>query len=245
MSLWPREHVGDDRFATTQWTVVLAAGAASPQANQAMAQLCQNYWVPLYAYLRRKGHQPADAQDIVQAFLTRLIEKAAVAAADPNRGRFRCFLISSLQNFVANRRDHELAQKRGGNLKKFTLDFNTAEAVYHREPCTDLTPEKIFDRQWAIDLLNRVLSRLQREHAESGKEELFRRLSPCLTGGSENVAYAKLAADLGISSDAVKMTVSRLRKRYRTILREAIADTVASPEEIDDEIRHLFEALST
>jgi len=241
----PHENAGKDYFATTRWTMVLAVGGVSPQADRALAQLCQNYWVPLYAYLRKKGHQPADAEDIVQAFLARLIEKTALAAADPNRGRFRSFLISSLQNFVANLHDQGLAQKRGGNLKKFSLDFSTAEETCHREPWTDLAPEKIFDRRWAIELLNLVLSRLQREHAESGKEELFRRLSPCLTGGSENVAYAKLAADLGISSDAVKMTVSRLRKRYRAVLREAIADTVASPEEIDDEIRHLFEALST
>ena len=175
----PHENAGNDCFATTRWTMVLAAGSGSDQADRALARLCQNYWVPLYAYLRKKGHQPADAEDIVQAFLARLIEKVALAAADPNRGRFRSFLISSLQNFAANRRDQELTHKRGGNLRKFSLDFNTAEAAYHREPWTDLTPEKIFDRRWAIELLNLVLARLQREHAASGKEELFRRLSPC------------------------------------------------------------------
>jgi DNA-directed RNA polymerase specialized sigma24 family protein len=132
--------------------------------------------VPLYSYLRKKGHQPAEAEDIVQAFLARLIEKAALAAADPNRGRFRSFLISSLQNFVANLRDQELARKRGGHLKKFSLDFNTAEEAYHREPWTDLTPEKIFDRRWAIDLLNLVLTRLEAEYTKSGKSRLFERL---------------------------------------------------------------------
>src|SRR5277367_2148539 len=126
----PHENAGKDYFATTRWTMVLAAGRASPQANQALAQLCQNYWVPLYSYLRKKGHQPAEAEDIVQAFLVRLIEKAALAAANPNRGRFRSFLISSLQNFVANERDHDLAQKRGGSLKKFSLDVGSAEEAY-------------------------------------------------------------------------------------------------------------------
>jgi len=224
--------------------MVLAAGRASPQANQALAELCQNYWVPLYAYLRKKGHQPADAEDIVQAFLARLIEKASLTAADPNRGRFRSFLISSLQHFVANLRDQDLAQKRGGNLKKFSLDFRTAEEAYHREPWTDLTPEKIFDRQWAIDLLNLVLSRLADEYAKSGKAQLFERLRPALTGDAQGIGYAELAAEIGISADALKMAVSRLRKRYRELLRQNIADTVASPEDVDDEIRRLFAALS-
>lgn len=238
------EHRGKDYFATTRWTMVLAAGDRTPKADDALAELCQTYWVPLYSYLRKKGHQPAEAEDIVQAFLARLIEKAALAAADPHRGRFRSFLISSLQNFVANLRDQELAQKRGGKLKKFSLDFNTAEEAYHREPWTDLTPEKIFDRRWAIDLLNLVLNRLEAEYAKAGKSRLFDRLRPALTGDTAGLAYADIAAELKISADAVKMAVSRLRKRYRELLRQSIADTVASPDEVDDELRHLFAALS-
>ena len=240
----PHENAGKDYFATTRWTMVVTAGAASPQAGQALAQLCQTYWVPLYTYLRKKGRQPAEAEDIVQAFLARLIEKAALATANPNRGRFRSFLISSLQNFVANLRDQEFAQKRGGNLKKFSLDFSTAEEAYHREPWTDLTPEKIFDRQWAIDLLNLVLSNLANEYAKSGKDRLFERLRPALTGDAQAIGYAGIASELHISADAVKMAVSRLRKRYRELLRQNIADTVASPEDVDDELRHLFAALS-
>jgi len=240
-----QENAGKDYFATTRWTIVLAAGRPSPQANHALAQLCQNYWVPLYTYLRKKGHQPAEAEDIVQAFLARLIEKASLAALDPNRGRFRSFLIASLQNFVANLRDQELAQKRGGNVKKFSLDFNTAEEACHREPWTDLTPEKIFDRQWAIDLLNLVLSRLADEYAKSGKARLFEQLRPALTGDAQALEYAEIASELHISADAVKMAVSRLRKRYRGLLRQNIADTVASPEDVDDELRHLFAALSS
>lgn len=224
--------------------MVLAAGRASPQANQALAQLCQNYWIPLYAFLRKKGHQPAEAEDIVQAFLATLIEKASLAAADPNRGRFRSFLISSLQNFVGHLRDQELAQKRGGNVKKFSLDFRSAEEAYHREPWTNLTPEKIFDRQWAIDLLNGVLSHLADEYAKSGKARLFVRLRPALTGDADSVGYAEIASELQLSVDAVKMAASRLRKRYREVLRQNIADTVASPEDIDDELRQLFAALS-
>jgi len=214
----PHENAGKDYFATTRWTMVVTAGAASPQAGQALAQLCQTYWVPLYTYLRKKGRQPAEAEDIVQAFLARLIEKAALATANPNRGRFRSFLISSLQNFVANLRDQEFAQKRGGNLKKFSL---------------------------AIDLLNLVLSNLANEYAKSGKDRLFERLRPALTGDAQAIGYAGIASELHISADAVKMAVSRLRKRYRELLRQNIADTVASPDEIDDELRHLFKALSS
>jgi len=238
------EHSGKDYFATTRWTMVLAAGNRTSKADQALAELCQIYWAPLYTYLRKKGHQPAEADDIVQGFLTRLIEKSALAAADPNRGRFRSFLISSLQNFVANQRDHKLAQKRGGNQKKFSLDFSAAEEAYHREPWTGLTPEKIFDRRWALDLLNLVLAQLQNEYTQGGKAELFKNLSPSLTGAAQAAAYAQIAQELEITCDAVKMAASRLRKRYREILRRAIADTVASPDEVDDEIRHLFQAIS-
>jgi RNA polymerase sigma factor (sigma-70 family) len=224
--------------------MVLAAGDRTSKADQALAQLCQTYWVPLYTYLRKKGHQPAEAEDIVQGFLARLIEKSALGAADRNRGRFRSFLITSLQNFVANLRDQELAQKRGGGLKKFSLDFGSAEEAYHREPYTGLTPEKIFDRRWAVELLNLVLNRLQDEYVKSGKSNLFDRLRPALTGDAEGIGYAEIASELNLSTDAVKMAASRLRKRYRELLRKNIADTVASPEEIDDELRHLFAALS-
>jgi RNA polymerase sigma factor (sigma-70 family) len=237
------EPAGKDYFATTRWTMVLAAGAAAPQA-QAMEQLCQIYWVPLYTYLRHKGHQPPEAEDLVQAFFARLIDKTSLAAADPNRGRFRSFLIGSLQHFVANCRDHDRARKRGGHLRKFNLDFGAAEEAYHREPSTGLTPEKIFDRRWAIDLLNLVLSQLRREYVESGKIKLFERLSPCLAGGSQSVGYAQIAAELHISTDAVKMAVSRLRKRYREILRQTIADTVATPDDVEEELQHLFKALA-
>jgi DNA-directed RNA polymerase specialized sigma24 family protein len=239
------EQKGKDYFATTRWTVVLAAADKNAGADNALAELCQLYWVPLYTFLRKNGHQPAEAEDIVQSFLARLIEKSALSAADPRRGRFRSFLISSLQHFVANRRDHDQAAKRGGHRRTFNLDFNAAEAACHREPWTGLTPEKIFDRRWALDLLNLVLARLQREYADGGKSELFKKLSPSLTGGAEIAAYADIAEELHTSSDAVKMAASRLRKRYREILRQFIADTVTSQDEVDDEIRHLFQALSS
>jgi RNA polymerase sigma-70 factor (ECF subfamily) len=240
----PHEHKGKNYFATTRWTMVLNAGDRTSKTDEALSQLCQTYWIPLYTYLRKKGHQPAEAEDIVQAFLVRLIEKAGLAAADPNRGRFRSFLITSLQNFVANLRDQEMAQKRGGKLKHFSLDFSIAEEAYHREPWTDLTPEKIFDRRWAIDLLNLVLNRLQSDYDKSGKSLLFQKLRPALTGEDPIAGYAQLAAELQTSPEAVKMSVSRLRKRYRQTLRATIADTVASPDDIGDELRHLFAALS-
>jgi RNA polymerase sigma-70 factor (ECF subfamily) len=234
---------GKGYFATTRWSMVLAAGHSTSGADEALTELCQTYWVPLYTYLRKKGHGPDEAEDIVQDFLTNLIEKTALAAADPNRGRFRSFLISSLQNFLANRRDRDLAQKRGGTVKKFSLDFGSAEEAYHREPWTELTPEKIFDRRWAIELLNLVLNRLRDEYANADKAQLFEQLSPTLTGDDAD-GYAAIAARLHISADAVKVAVSRLRKRYRKLLRESIAHTVASPEDVDDELRHLFAALS-
>jgi DNA-directed RNA polymerase specialized sigma24 family protein len=240
----PSEHRGQDYFATTRWTMVLAAGGATPKTDGALADLCQTYWVPLYTYLRRKGHQPAEAEDIVQAFLARLIEKSALAAADPHRGRFRSFLISSLQHFTANLRDHDLAQKRGGSVKMLSLDFANAEEAYHREPWTDLTPEKIFDRRWAVELLNLVLQSLEAEFSTAGKQDLFVALKPVLTGDTGKLGHAQIAASLGMSADAVKMSASRLRKRYRELLRETIADTVASPQEVDDELRHLFAALA-
>jgi RNA polymerase sigma-70 factor (ECF subfamily) len=240
----PHEPGGKDYFATTRWTVVLAAGDRTPKADQALAQLCQLYWSPLYAFLRRKGHQPAEAEDIVQGFFVRLIEKSALSAADPHRGRFRSFLISSLQNFVANRRDFQQAHRRGGRVRTFNLDFQAAEKAYHREPWSDLTPEKIFDRRWALDLLNLVLTQLQREQTKDGKSKLFERLRPSLTGDEDGAGHAQIAAELGLSVDAVKMAASRLRKRYRELLRQTIADTVASPEEVDDELRDLIGALS-
>jgi RNA polymerase sigma-70 factor (ECF subfamily) len=239
------EQGGNDYFATTRWTMVIAAGHRTPKAELALAQLCQTYWTPLYAFLRKKGHQPAEAEDIVQAFLTRLIEKTALATADPNRGRFRSFLISSLANFVANERDRERAHKRGGKIRKFSLDFNTAEDAYRREPFTDLTPEKLFDRRWALDLLKLALTQLERAYADADKKPLFERLSPYLTGDCDADTYAAAARDLNISVKAAKMAASRLRKRYREVLRQTIADTVCSPEDIDDEIRHLFAAVST
>jgi len=173
-----------------------------------------------------------------------MIEKATLATADPHRGRFRSFMIGSLQNFVANWRDHELAHKRGGNVQKFSLDFITAEKAFHREPWTDLTPEKIFDRQWAVDLLNQVFGTLKDDYERSGKSGLFEKLQTTLTGTADSAGYAGIAAELHISVDAVKMSASRLRKRYRELLRQTIADTVASPEDVDDELRHLFTAFS-
>jgi RNA polymerase sigma-70 factor (ECF subfamily) len=235
---------GKEFFDTTRWTMVLRAGDQTPAAGVALGQLCQIYWMPLYTFLRKKGHQPAEAEDIVQAFLARMIEKSAFAAADPHRGRFRSFLISSLQNFVANDRQEQQAIKRGGQVKKFSLDFSKAEEAYHREPWTDLTAEKIFDRQWAMDLLKQVLGQLEAECVKAGKLPLFERLRPALSGDGLEAGYAAIAEEFHISTDAVKMSVNRLRKRYRSLLRQNIADTVASPDDIDDELRHLFAALS-
>jgi RNA polymerase sigma-70 factor (ECF subfamily) len=240
----PAENQGNAYFATTQWSMVVAAGAVTPQAGAALTRLCQAYWVPLYSFLRRKGYQPSEAEDLVQGFFTRLIEKAVVAAADRNRGKFRSFLISSLQHYVADERDRQQAGKRGGKAQKLSLDFGAAEETYSLEPYSNLTPEKVFERRWALELINQVLAQLKKEYVEAGKAEAFRYLSPCLTRGSETVGYAEIGGKLGISADAAKMAASRLRRRYGELLRQTIADTVETPADIDDEIRYLFNAIA-
>ncbi len=231
-------------FATTRWSVVLAAGDENtPGAREALARLCDIYWYPLYAFVRRWGHTADDAQDLTQEFFTRLLEKHYLGDVRPERGRFRSFLLASLKHFLLNERDRVLAQKRGGGQRPVPLEGETAEGRYLREPCEPSTPETIFERRWALTLLDRVLARLQDEYAASGRERLFEALRGTLTGETDAPRYAQLAARLEMTEGAVKVAVHRLRRRFGALLREEIADTVAEPGEIDDEIRYLFKAL--
>lgn len=233
------------RFATTRWTVVLAAGrGADAGAADALATMCQTYWYPVYAFVRRRGHNPEDAQDLTQAFFARLLEKDAVRAADPGRGRFRSFLLSSVQNFLANERDEAAAQKRGGGRPAISLDPSTAESRYAVEPAHELTPEKLFDRRWALTQLDLCLDELRGDYARRGQGHVFARLQPFLGGDVPGGSYAPAAAELGMSESAVKVAVHRLRQRYRELLRRQILQTVASPDEVDEEVRHLFAALA-
>jgi DNA-directed RNA polymerase specialized sigma24 family protein len=233
------------RFNTTQWTLVRAAGGDhSGNARTALASLCETYWYPLYAYVRRQGHAADEAQDLTQAFFMRLLEKHSVRAARPERGRFRSFLLTSMKHFLLNQAQHRRTLKRGGGHTPLSLDLETAEGRYVREPPDTRTPELIFDRRWALTLLDRVLGRLRREWIEAGKGAAFDRLKVCLTGDAPKGGYCELGRELGLSEGAVKVAAHRLRRRYQRLLREAIAETVLTDDAIDEEIRYLFRALS-
>ena len=232
-------------FVTTHWSLVVSAGRNdTPHARDALEKLCRSYWFPIYAFVRRQGHGPHDAQDLTQEFFARLLEKQQLAAADPARGRFRSFLLASLKHFLANEWDKTRAQKRGGGKILIPVDVATAETSCGLEPADQATAEKIFERRWALTLLDQVLRRLRAEYVRDGKENLFEQLKPTLTEASRTVAYVEIATRLGTTEGAVKVAVHRLRQRYREVLRAEISDTVANPGEVEDEIRNLFAALA-
>ena len=232
-------------FVTTHWSVVLTAGGDdTPNARNALEKLCRAYWFPIYAFVRRQGHGPHDAQDLTQEFFARLLEKNYLADANPAKGRFRSFLLASLKHFLANEWDKTRAQKRGGGQILIPIDVAAAETSCGIESADHLTAEKIFERRWALTLLDHVLRRLRAEYVRDGRENLFEQLKPTLTEASRSVRYAEIAARLGTTEGAVKVAVHRLRQRYREVLRAEIADTVASPGEVEDEIRNLFAALA-
>jgi len=232
-------------FVTTHWSVVVTAGRNDTvRAHDALAKLCQTYWYPLYAYVRRRGRSPEDAQDLTQEFFARLLERNWLGRADQEKGRFRSFLLSAMNHFLADEWDKARAQKRGGGLTPLPLQFDTAETRYGHEPADPTTPEQNFERRWALTLLETVLGRLRSEYEQEGRAELFAALHPCLVGDRTAQPYAELAVTLGISEGTVKAAVHRLRQRYRQILRDEIAQTVAEPGEVDEELRHLFAVLA-
>lgn len=229
-------------FATTRWSLIATAtDPTAPQAREALTDLCQLYWYPVYAYVRRRGRDHHAAEDLTQAFFTRLLESNDLATADRTRGRFRSFLLVACQHFLANCQDHDRAQKRGGGWHRFSIDCSEGSTRAGLEPVDPHAAERHFEREWALALLERALNDLKTEYAQSGRTELFDRLKPCLTG--EMGGYAELADGLGLTVGAVKVAIHRLRQRYRDRLRAVIAETVASPEEIDNEVRDLFAAL--
>jgi RNA polymerase sigma-70 factor (ECF subfamily) len=231
-------------FATTRWSMVLAAGkGASPDADAALTSLCQMYWYPLYAFVRRSGHQPADAQDLTQAFFARLLEKQYLRAADPERGRFRSFLLSAVKHFLSKERDRAKARKRGGGRAVFPLDFEAGESRYSLEPTHEVTAETIYERRWALTLLDQVFARLRDEFDRARKQKEFDHLKVYLTGEATDLSYREVAAELGMTEGAVRVAVHRLRCHYRELVREEIGHTVAGPEDVDDELRRLFAAL--
>lgn len=231
-------------FATTRWSMVVAAGRPeSESARNALEDLCRAYWYPLYVFARRRGHDAAEAQDLVQGFFAYLLEKGTLAAADEERGRFRTFLLTVFQRFLSHERERQTAQKRGGGRAVIGFDVGEAEDRYRREPFHELTPERIYDRRFALTLLDAVLAKLEADYAEKDRDELFDRLKGTLTGADVD-NYASIASDLGMTESAIKVAAHRLRRQYRDVLRSEIGQTVESPQEIDDELRRLMESLS-
>jgi RNA polymerase sigma factor (sigma-70 family) len=232
-------------FATTHWSVVLEAGdERSPQAEAALTRLCQTYWLPVYAFVRKRGHSPEQGQDLTQAFFANFLEKQHVTKANRERGRFRSFLMISVENFLRNENDRAHAQKRGGGRQLLSLDEQDAEARYLCEPTTETDPAKAFEQRWAATLLNTVLSRLQAEFGATGRGDLFEALQAHFWGDAESTPYPELAERFGLTLANVKITAHRLRQRYRELLREEIAHTVALPSQIDEEIQHLMKVVS-
>jgi RNA polymerase sigma-70 factor (ECF subfamily) len=233
-------------FPTTHWSQVLVAGEGgeSPRAAEALAALCSRYWYPVYAYVRRAGHDPHNAQDLTQEFFARLIEKNFVAGASQGKGRFRSFLLVALKRFLVNEWERSRAQKRGGGRPLLSLDAEEAEARYRLEPADQTTPDRIYERRWALALLEEVMNTLRREYTADGKGELFELLQVFLYGDKSVLSQAEIGARFGLSESAVKSAVHRLRGRYRERLREEVAQTVVSPVDVEDELRHLLNVLS-
>ncbi len=233
-------------FSATHWSVVLAAGQTDfARAAAALERLCRGYWYPIYAFVRRRGFGHHEAEDLTQAFFAFLLEKETLKKVDRNKGKFRTFLLAALTNFLANEWDKGQTLKRGGHHQIISLDEAAAEGLYLREAGESLTPEKLFERRWASAIIEQALGRLKQEYITGGKADVFAKLEPSLTRDVTAGSHAEWAGELGMSEGAVKVALHRLRRRFGEILRSEIAHTVSSPEEIDDEIRHLFAAIST
>lgn len=234
-----------DIFATTHWTVVLAAGQRhTPQADHALEELCRTYWFPLYAFVRRRGHAREDAEDLTQTFFARFLEKNYLAGLSAEQGRFRAFLLASLKHFLANEWDRSQAQKRGGGAAHLSLDWETADTKFQVAATGEPSPDKAFDREWALALLSQVIERLQKECETEGRGKLFVQLKVFLTAGKAESAQAEVARSLDMEEGAVRVAIHRLRKRYRELLRDEIAQTLSDPAMVEVEMRALFGAFA-
>ncbi len=232
-------------FATTQWSLVISVGNADDESSRsALEWLCNAYWMPLYAYVRRRVKDVHDAQDLTQAFFERLLERDYLADADPNRGRFRSFLLTSFKHFLANEWDKRNAAKRGGGQKVLSLDFSAGDSWHANLSTGDLDAEALFERQWVNTVLTRVMQKLGREQERGGNTRLFAELKQFIGGRSDGANMAEVAPQLGMTGPAARMAVSRLRDRSRELLRSEIAETVTSSADVDDEISHLFSVFS-
>jgi RNA polymerase sigma factor (sigma-70 family) len=247
MSSVPPNDRGDRAtlFLTTRWSVVLAARSArTTDASHALESLCRTYWHPLYAYARRRGHSPQDAEDLTQGFFEKLLEKSWLAAVEQERGRFRQFLLMAFKRFLVNEHDHAQRLKRGGGAHAVPLDTVLGEKLYREETSPSASADEVYDRRWALSLLDSTLSRLRSEFESSGRAREFDILKPQLTAPRGNVPYAEIALELQTTDGAARVAVHRLRKRFREIFREEIAHTVESPAELEDELRHLITVLA-
>jgi RNA polymerase sigma factor (sigma-70 family) len=237
-----REEGRGPLFVTTQWSVIVAAGQpGSVSQDEALAVLCRSYWLPVYAYIRRRGHKPEDAQDLTQEFFARLLAKEWLAGIEPRVSRFRSFLLTAVSRFLANEYDRATAAKRGGGA--LVLNLEEAELLYRHEWAASESPEQAYDRRWALSVLNQGLARLREETATAGKTRQFEKLSPFLSCEAESGEYASLANELGMSSGAVGVAVYRLRQRYRELVRLEIASTLIDSDQVEEEMRHLLAAL--
>jgi DNA-directed RNA polymerase specialized sigma24 family protein len=235
---------GRYQFATTRWTLVVAAGGpTSPESQAALAALCEAYWLPVYAFVRRGGRSAEDAKDLTQAFFTRVLEKGYFAEARSERGRFRSFLLTCLTHFLANEYDWRVALKRGGGQTRLPLEFDHGERTYLHEPVAYATPEHLYERRWALSVLDLAMSRARAGYEESGRSDLFAALRPYLTG-DEPASYAELATTLTTTEGALRVAVHRLRRAFARSLREVVAETVETPEEVESELRYLMAAVS-
>jgi len=233
-----------DIFVTTRWTVVLqAAHSDTTRARAALEDLCQAYWYPLYAFARRQGHSPHDAEDLTQGFFARLLKLNSLSDVSPDRGKFRAFLLAAMKNFLHTEWDRASAQKRDIR-QTLSLDVDAAENRFHQEPASTLPPELAFDRQWALTLLDRVIQHLRQEYETSGRTAIFHELRHTITLGENLVPGADLAARLNMNEEAIRVAAHRLRKRYRQLLRDEIAETVSTPAEVDAEMTYLRQVLT-
>jgi DNA-directed RNA polymerase specialized sigma24 family protein len=235
----------EEVFATTRWTVVMAAGhRGSPKAEVALEELCRTYWFPLYVYVRRQTPTREDAEDLTQGFFARFLERNYLEKLSSQKGTFRAFLLASLKHFLANEWDRAHRQKRGGGVAALSLDWQNADARYQIEPADNLSPDKLYDRAWAVTLLETVLARLREENAGEGKARLFEQLKGFLSVGSSSIPYGEAASKLNLTETAVRLTVHRLRRRYRELLRQEISQTLSDPAQIGEEMNTLFSAFS-
>jgi RNA polymerase sigma factor (sigma-70 family) len=233
----------NDFFATTRWTIVLAAGdSGTPQSADALEALCQAYWFPLYAYVRRRGHTKEDAEDLTQAFFADLLGRRDFAKADSGKGRFRAFLLASLKHFLANERDKAQRLKRGGAITHFSLDWQSADTQFQISDSSKPSPDQAFDREWAVVLLEQVIVRLRDEWTADGKAERFEQMKIFLTSGKGEISYAQAASDLRMDEGALRVAVHRLRKRYRELLRHEVGHTLSDPAMVEEELAVLLGA---